>query len=120
MSKAFFSSPGTNFHPLGNDFVLSQMRYLLYHCCCLVAQSCLDTFATSWTVAHQDPLSTDFPRQEYWSGLPFPSPGDLLDSGSEPMSLVSPAMAGGFFSTGKPPSILLQCNKSSNFLRKTK
>ena len=43
-------------------------------------------FATPWTVACQDPLSTGFSRQEYWSGLPFPSPGDLLDPGIEPMS----------------------------------
>jgi len=40
-----------------------------------------------------------FPRQEYWSGLPFPSPGDLPDAGIKPVSLVSPALAGGFFST---------------------
>ena len=46
-----------------------------------------------------------FPRQEYWSGLPFPSPGDLCNLGIEPMSLVSPALASGFFTnepTGKP------------------
>jgi len=39
--------------------------------------------ATPWTVAHQDPLSMGFSRQEYWSGLPFPSPGDLPDPGIE-------------------------------------
>ena len=44
----------------------------------LVAKSCL-TLATLWTVVHQAPLSMGFPRQEYWSGLPFPSPGDLLN-----------------------------------------
>ena len=44
-------------------------------------------FATPWTVAHQAPLSMGFSRQEYWSGLPFPSPGDLLDPGIEPRSL---------------------------------
>ena len=38
-------------------------------------------FGTSWTVAHQTPLSKEFPRQEYWSGLPFPSPGDLPNPG---------------------------------------
>ena len=43
-------------------------------------------FATPWTVAYQAPLSMEFSRQEYWSGLPFPSPGDLPDSGSEPGS----------------------------------
>ena len=42
------------------------------------------TFATSWTVACQAPLSMGFSRQEYWSGLPFPSPGDLPDPGIEP------------------------------------
>ena len=53
---------------------------------CLVAQSCLTEvcFATPWTVAHQAPLSMGSPRQEHWSGLPFPSPGDLLNPGSEP------------------------------------
>ena len=42
-----------------------------------------DSFATPWTVACQAPLSVEFPRQEYWSGLPFPSPGDLTDPGKE-------------------------------------
>ena len=54
---------------------------------------------TSWTVACQAPLSMGFPRQEYWSGLPFPSPGDLPDPGVEP---TSPTLAGGFF-TSDPP-----------------
>ena len=43
-------------------------------------------FATPWTVAYKAPLSMEFSRQEYWSGLPFPSPGDLPDSGIEPKS----------------------------------
>ena len=51
----------------------------------LVAKSC-PTLAISWTVAHQAPLSMGFSRQEYWSGLPFPSPGDLLDPGIKPRS----------------------------------
>ena len=46
-------------------------------------------FATAWTVAHQAPLSMKFFRQEYWSGLPFPSPGDLPDPGTETVSLAS-------------------------------
>ena len=41
-------------------------------------------FATPWTVAHQTPQSMEFSRQEYWSGLPFPSPGDLANPGIEP------------------------------------
>ena len=54
---------------------------------------------TPWTVAHQSPLSMGFSRQEYWSGLPFPPPGDLPDLGVEP---TSPALAGGFFNTEPP------------------
>ena len=56
-------------------------------------------FATLWTVAHQAPLSMGFSRQEYWSGLPCPPPGDLLDPGIELASLVSPALTGRFFTT---------------------
>ena len=51
---------------------------------------------TPWTVAHQAPLSMGFSRQEYWSGLPFPSPGGLPDAGIAPASLGSRALAGGF------------------------
>ena len=56
-------------------------------------------FATPWTVARQAPLSMGFSRQEYWSGLPFPPPEDLPDPGIEPVSPVSPALAGGFVIT---------------------
>ena len=62
----------------------------------LVAKSCL-TLATLWTVACQAPLSMEFSRQEYWNGLPCPPPGDLPDPGIKPVSLTSPALAGGFF-----------------------
>ena len=48
--------------------------------------SCIRLFATPWTVAYQAPPSMGFSRQEYWSGLPFPSPGDLPDPGIEPGS----------------------------------
>ena len=51
------------------------------------------------TVAHQAPLSMGFPRQEYWSGLPCPPPGDLPDPEIEPMFLVAPPLAGKFFTT---------------------
>ena len=54
---------------------------------------------TPWTVAHQAPLSTGFSRQEYWSGFPFLTLGDLPDPGTESMSLTSPALAGRFFTT---------------------
>ena len=56
-------------------------------------------FAPPWTVAHEAPLTMGFPRQIYWSGLPFPSPGDLPDPGIEPMSLMFPAFSGRFFTT---------------------
>ena len=57
---------------------------------------------TLWTVAHQVLLSMGFPRQEYWSGLQFPAPGDLPNLGIELESPVSPALAGGFFITESP------------------
>ena len=53
-------------------------------------------------MAHQAPLSMEFSRQEYWSGLPFPTPGDLPDPGMEPGTPVAPALAGGLF-TAEPP-----------------
>ena len=56
-------------------------------------------FATPWTVAYQAPPSMGFSRQEYWSGVPFPAPGDLPNPGIEPTSLASPALARGFFTT---------------------
>ena len=55
--------------------------------------------ATLWTIAHQAPLSMGFPRQEYWSGLPFPPPGDLPHPGIESVALTSPALAGEIFTT---------------------
>ena len=63
------------------------------HACVL---SHAQLFATPWTVALQAPLSMGFSRQEYWSGLPFPSPGDLPDAGIEPVSPVSPALQADF------------------------
>ena len=68
------------------------------HCGGLVAKS-WSTLAIPWTVACQAPLSMGFSRQEYWNRLPFPYPGDLSDPGIESMSLTSPALAGGFFTT---------------------
>ena len=74
-------------------------------------------FATLWTVAHQAPLSKEFSRQEYWSGLPFPSPGDLPDPEIKPRS---PALQTDSLPSeppGKPlhknvePTTLWECNK---------
>ena len=95
----------------------------LYYCvfklitvCCLVTKSC-PTLVILWTTALQAPLSMGFPRQKYWSGLPFLSPGDLPDPGIKPTS-----PAGRFFTTvppGKPQRrgysqvfYLLGCNTS--------
>ena len=80
---------------------------------CIYVHICAETLSrvrlcgTPWTVAHQVPLSMEFSRQEYWSGLLFPPSGDLLfppsgvlpDAGIEPTSFTSLALAGGFFTT---------------------
>ena len=81
----------TSFH----SFIYSSMHV------CVSAKSLQHVwfFETLWTVAHQAPLSLEFSRQEYWSGLPCPPPGDLPDTGIKPVSLMSPALAGGFFTT---------------------
>ena len=65
----------------------------------VLSLSCVLFFLTLLTVAQQAPLSSGFPRQECWSGLPFPPPRDLHDPGIES---VSPALAGGFFTTEPP------------------
>ena len=65
--------------------------------------SCVRFFATPWTVAYKAPLSMEFSKQEYWSGLPFPSPGDLPNPGIEPGS---PALQADTLPSelpGKPP-----------------
>ena len=71
---------------------------------CLLLFSCsivYDSFATPWAVARQTSLPMGFPRQEYWSGLPFPSLGDLPEAGIES---ASPTLAGGFFTAELPRS----------------
>ena len=70
-----------------------------------------------WTVAGWAPLSMGFSRQEYWSGSPFPNPGDLPDAGIEPTSLIFPALAGEFFTTSttrEASSHLLTLNPNKN------
>ena len=66
-------------------------------CIHVLSHVCL--FVTPWTVARQAPLSTEFSRQEYWRGLPFPTPEDLPKPGIKPVSLAFPALAGRFFTT---------------------
>ena len=77
------------------------------------ALSRVQLFATPWTAVRQAPLSMGFPRQEYWSGLPFSSPGDLPDSGTES---VSPALACEFF-TAEPPGYQFSHSLVSDSLR---
>ena len=86
--------------------VLSSVTRAWFFCkpsnVCVLTASVMSNFVTPWTVARQAPLSMEFSRQEYWSGLPFRSPEDLPDLGIEP---ASPESAGGFFTTelpGKP------------------
>ena len=79
--------PGTKDSDIGVFFV--------HMVCCICAQSCLT--ATPWTVALQAPLFMGFSRQEYWSGLPFPSPEDLPNPGIKPKTPVSLALASSFF-----------------------
>ena len=62
----------------------------------MLSHSVVFDSVTPWTVAYQNPLSMEFSRQEYWSRLPFPTPGDLSNPGIEPASLESPALAGRF------------------------
>ena len=75
-------------------------------CVCACVRACVlsyvQLFVTLQTVARQTPPSMGFFRQEYWSGLPFPSPGDFLDAEIKPVSLESHVVAGGFF-TSEPP-----------------
>ena len=65
-----------------------------------------NSFSTPRTIAHQPPLSMEFSRREYWSGLPFPSPRDLPNPGTEPPSLLSPALVSGFFTTVPPRKLI--------------
>ena len=87
---------------LGHRLLVSSCRisYKDMHACMHVQPlSCVGPFATPWTAVHQAPLSMGFFRQEYWSGLPFLLPENLLDPGIKP---VSPALAGRFLTTELP------------------
>ena len=74
----------------------------------MLLQSCL-TLCDPMDCSPQSPLSMGFSRQKYWSGLPCPAPGDLPDLGIEPSSLMSPALAGGCFTTNAT------CKPSMNY-----
>ena len=94
----------TNIFPSGLlisiPVVVSHRFELMGDCACMLSCfSCVRLFVTPWTIARQAPLSMGLSRQEYCSGLPCPPPGDLPDPGMEPVPLMSPALAGRFFTT---------------------
>ena len=77
----------------------------------------MSDFVTLWTVAHQAPLFMGFCRQEHWRGLSCPSPGGLPDPGVKLTSLVSPALAGGFFTTSAMSEAMNMYTMLSRFSR---
>ena len=92
-------------------------------CVCVCARvlshfSCVPLFVTLWTIVFQAPLSMGFSRQEYWSGLLYPPPEGLLDSGIEPVSPAVPALKVDFFTTEPPKKTFLEQTpfKYCNFL----
>ena len=91
---------------------------MLSMCVLMCARLCL-ILCNPWTVAQQAPLSMEFSRQEFWSELPFPSPGDLPDPGIKP---VSPALAGEFFTAeplGKPLNIFINMLSRTGFFKRS-
>ena len=85
---------------------------------CAQSLNHVQLFTTPWTVAYQAPLSMGFSRHEYWSGLPFPPPGDLLDPGIKPTCLASPALAGKFFTISATLEVLSYSIKQSELCPK--
>ena len=95
----------TNLHYSGKSkrfsFCPRWASLTLYQAACMQSRfSHAKLFAAPWTVAHQAPLFMGFSSQENWRTVPFPTPGDLPDPGIELTSVLSPALAGGFFATG--------------------
>ena len=94
-------------HCTTREFPESRFLTYLFSCVCVYAHVRLVVSDSLWPHGLQpcQALSMEFPRQEYWSGLPFPPRGDLPDPGIQPVSPESPSLAGGFFTTelpGKP------------------
>ena len=86
-----------NYRNLISKVCRLSLSFLLIHACILSRYSHVLLFVTLWTVARQTPLSMGFSRPEYWNGLLFPPPGDFSELGIKPASLMSPALASGFF-----------------------
>ena len=97
-SHCWAAASGCHLHPVPSC-TLPAVHSIIMHVCVLSRFSHVRLCTTPWTVAHLAPLSVGFSRQEYWSGLPCPPPGDLPNPEVKPSSLMSPALAGRFFTT---------------------
>ena len=96
--------------------MLTRLSMVIISCVSVHARSVASDSATPWTVSHQAPLSMGLSRQEYWRGWPFPSPGNLPDPGSEPVSPTSLTLAGRFFPSvppGEPDYFIVYTNVES-------
>ena len=95
-------------HPKKNTYFSSTIWHWVFPtlmCACMLSHfNCIQLFVTLWTVAFQAPLSMGLSRQEYWSGLPGPPPGDIPNPGIEPTSLMSLELA--LVLPGKPPTLI--------------
>ena len=109
--------------PYCQSYDFSSSHVWMLFCACVLNQVWL--FETPWTIALQAPLSKEFSKQEYWSGLPFSTPGHLPAPGIELLSLASPALAGGFFTHcatwgsnygNTQPSVILMISNNDLFV----
>jgi len=85
--------------PIHNHIITEANLSLYIGLCALSHFSCVQLFMTPWTIAARFLCPWGFSRKQYWSGLPCYSPGNLSDPGIEPVSLISPALVSGFFTT---------------------
>ena len=101
------------------DHILKcEVKWVLGSIACVLNHfSGVQLFATLWTIAHHAPPSMGFSKQEYWSRLSCPPPGSLPNPGTEPMSLISPALAGQFFATGTAWEVPRKRYYEQNWLR---
>ena len=104
---SFPASQATLFEKTVFSSLHSLVSFVVYCCCCLVTRfvcvySVVSNSATPWNMTRQTSLPVEIFRQEYWSGLPYPSPGHLPNPGTEPAFLASPELTGRF-STTEPP-----------------
>ena len=96
--------------------IFSQRRHV-----CMLSCSVISNSLPPWTAAHQAPLSIGLSRQEHWSGMPFPPPGDLPDPGIEPASHVAPALAGRIFTadpSGKHPKEDMWIQMANKYMKR--